>query len=173
MERSTFVEKLRRPGKPAKFPKADDLWDKFLEYCEWIDNNPWQIRTASNSLNESEREKGKKSNGMRQDVRVLQRPFTLQGFATFAGISRWNDFKKNNQHKKYFNEVISAIENVVLTQQLDGALLRQFDGALVARLNNIADRQVTEITGKDGEEFKFPKLTISDIEQLKSLNGLE
>lgn len=170
---STFTEKLRRPGRPTKFKTADELWDKFLEYCEWIDNNPWQIRTASNSLNETGKESGKKSNGMRQDVRVLQRPLTLQGFTTFAGINRWNDFKRNNLRRKGFDEVVQAIENVVLTQQLDGALLRQFDGALVARLNGIADRQVTEITGKDGEEFKFPKLTNSDIDQLKKLNGLE
>ena len=74
--------------------------------------------------------------------------------------------------RRGFKEVIGQIENVVMSQQLDGALLHQFNGNIVARLNGLVDRHAQEITGKDGSEFKFPKLSIDDIEELKTLNGL-
>lgn len=166
----SFVHRVPRPvGRPSRFAKAADLWDKFVEYCDYVDANPWQMKSASNSLSDSE-----KSN-MRQDVRVLQRAYTLHGFCAFCGIaSKWADFKATNKGRnEQFANVIAQIENVVCSQQLDGALINQFNGNIVARLNGLEDYQVTQLVGKDGEEFKFPKFTADDIEELKRLNGVE
>lgn len=167
----TYIAVSKNPcGRPRKIKTAGDLWDMFNQYCDYIDSNPWQVKSASNSLNDGGE---KKNNSIRQDVRVVQRAYTLYGFCAFAGIfSKWADFKRNNIQRRGFREVINAIENVVCAQQVDGALINQFDGNIVARLNSLADKQVNEIVGKDGEEFKFPKLTIEDIEELKKINGL-
>ena len=51
-------------------------------------------------------------------------------------------------------------------------MINQFNGSLVARLNGFADTQKMELTGKDGEDFKWPKLSESDIEYLRNANGL-
>ena len=37
-------------GRPPRFKTPKELWDKFVEYCDWIDGNPWQEKTASNVL---------------------------------------------------------------------------------------------------------------------------
>lgn len=172
----TIVHVMSNPcGRPRKIPSAEALWDFFVEYCEWIDNNPWQVKSASNSLNEAPTRQGEdskvsKRNGLRQDVRVIQRAYTLYGFCAFAGIhSKWADFKRTNINRKGFEPVICAIENAVCAQQLDGALIHQFDGGIVARLNGLADAQVAEIKG---DVFKLPTLTDEDLKELKRINGV-
>lgn len=175
MEENRLINVMRKPGKPHKFAKPAQLWELFVGYCNWVDENPWQVKTASNSINEfnGKQDKANKKNELRQQVRVMNRAYTLHGFCAYAGIfSRWNDFKRNNITRRGFSDVILAIENVVCAQQLDGAMIRQFDSSLVARLNGIADTQVNQIVGKDGEEFKFPRLSEDDINELKRINGL-
>lgn len=156
---------MRNPcnGRPPRFQKPEELWNEFTAYCQWIDDNPWQNKQASNSMNEND---FGKNNSMRQGVNVKQRAYTLYGFCAYAGTYKWADFKRSYIKKKGFSEVISAIETCVLSQQVDGALLHQFDSNLVARINGLADRQVTEI-----QDLELPKLTESDIEELKRING--
>lgn len=168
---SSLIEVMRSPvGRPHKIADAEELWNKFTEYCKYVDDNPWQIKSASNSLNDGGKDK---KNSIRQDVNVRQRAYTLYGFCAYAGIfSKWADFKRTNIDREGFKDVIHAIENAICAQQIDGAMINQFDGNLVARLNGIADKQINEITGKDGERFEFPKLTIEDIEQIKEINGI-
>lgn len=168
---SNLVEVMRSPiGRPHKIATPEELWNKFIDYCKYVDENPWQIKSASNSLNDGGKDK---KNSLRQDVAVRQRAYTLYGFCAFAGIfSKWGDFKRTNIDREGFSDVMFAIENAICAQQVDGAMINQFDGSLVARLNGIADKQINEITGKDGERFEFPKLTAEDIEQIKNINGI-
>lgn len=168
---SNLVEIMKSPvGRHHKIVDAEELWSKFKDYCKYVDDNPWQIKSASNSLNDGGKDK---KNSIRQDVNVRQRAYTLYGFCAYAGIfSKWADFKRTNIDREGFKDVIFAIENVVCAQQVDGAMINQFDSNLVARLNGLADKQVNEITGKDGERFEFPILTIEDIEQIKRINGI-
>lgn len=157
-------------GRPPKFKKPVDLWTTFVRYCDYIDNNPWQIKTASNAIDSRNNQN---QNSIRQNVEVKQRAYTLYGFCAFAGIHyKWADFKKNYKERVGFGNVIDQIENVVCAQQVDGAMIHQFDSSLVARLNGFADKQQMELTGKDGEEFKWPKLSLADIDYLKKVNGL-
>ena len=159
-------------GRPPRFKKPDELWDKFVEYCDWVDNNPWQLKSGSSAIDD--RGKEEKSNFLRQEVRPVQRAYTLYGFCAFAGIHyKWADFRKNYADKLGFKQVIDQIENVVCAQQVDGAMINQFNSGLVARLNGIADKTIQEIVGKDGEDFKWPKLTMEDIEALKAINELK
>ena len=168
----SFVHRIPRPkGRPPKFDTPEELWDKFVEYCDDVENNPWQQKVGSNSIAGAG---GKSSNSMRQEVRVLPRAYTLYGFMAFCGITqKWADFRRGNtKRSKGFEATIALIENVVCSQQLDGALIHHFDSSIVARLNGLADKHIQEVTGKDGEDFKFPKLSMDDIKELQKINGL-
>lgn len=168
--------KVSRPqygkrGRPVLFKKAEELHQKALDYFAWVDAHPWQDKAASNGMSEATNSKGEsrgKTNSINQHVRAIRRPYTLYGFCAFAGISsKWADFKRNYLEKKDFLEVINWIEYVVTSEQVDGAMIHRYDSNLVARLNNIADTVKNEITGKDGEEFKWPGLTLADLEVVR------
>lgn len=154
-------------GRPRKVKSPRWLWNKFLEYCKWVDDNPWQDKNASNSISETG---DSKSNSMHQNVKVTQRAYTLYGFCSYSGIYKWGDFKSNYAGIEGFLEVINAIESIVVSQQLDGALLRKFDSNLVARLNGIADKTINEVTGKDGRDFALPKLSDDDLKKIMEIN---
>lgn len=168
----SFIDKVPNPcGRKPRFKNAGELWEKFVEYCHYVDGTPWQLKSGSSSIDD--RGKKEKSNFLRQEVRPVQRAYTLYGFCAFAGIHyKWADFRKNYIEKQGFRQVLDQIENVVCAQQVDGAIINQFNGSIVARLNGIADRTVQEIVGKDGENFKWPRLTLEDLDVLKSINGL-
>ena len=161
-------------GRPSRFKTPKELWDKFVEYCDWVDGNPWQEKTASNVLDQTGTgEDQKQKNALRQNVVVTQRAYTLYGFCAFAGIHyKWGDFRKNYIDKQGFQQVIDQIENIICAQQVDGAMINKFNGSLVARLNGFADKQWMELTGRGGEDFKWPKLSEADLKYLKDVNGL-
>lgn len=167
----SFVHRIPNPvGRPYKIKSSQELWDKFVAYCDDVENDPWQQKTGSNSIAGGS---GKSTNSMKQEVRVFRRAYTLVGFCAFCGIvQKWADFKRGNLKRPGFEQVTTQIENVVMAQQIDGAMLHQFDSSIVARLNGLADKHIQEVTGKDGEDFKFPKLSLDDIKELKKINGL-
>lgn len=158
-------------GRPLKFKSPDKLWKKFLAYCQWVDDNPWEEKNASNSIHGS---KGESSNSMQQYVRVYQRAYTLYGFSVYAGIYNWTGFKKTYMEKDGFPTIIHAIEESIKAQQVDGAVLNRFNSNLVARLNGIADTTKTEVTGKDGSDLfekKIPKLSDDDLRKISEINA--
>ena len=110
---SGFIHRIPNPGgRPPLYETSEQLWNKFVEYCDYVDENPWQIKTASNAL--SSRGEEQKDNSLRQEVRPMQRAYTLYGFCAFAGIShKWADFKRNDSVKEGFQPVLDQIENVV------------------------------------------------------------
>ena len=157
-------------GRPRKVKSPQELWNKAVEYFQWVDENPWQRKNASQANSQS----GINStNHLNQNVQLFPRAYTLYGLCAYMGICKWADFKRNYIDRNGFLEVINAIENIVTAQQVDGAMIHQFDSNLVARLNGIADTTKTELTGKDGTPIiTLPKLSADDIEELKKLNGL-
>lgn len=169
---------INKGGRPVLFEKPEDLYQKALDYFAWVDAHPWQDKAASNGMTEATNKTGEsqgKTNSMTQHVKALRKPYTLYGFCAFANISsKWADFRRNYAEREGFLEVLTWIENIVTSEQVEGAMIHRYDGSLVARLNGIADTTKTEITGKDGESlFALPKLSLDDIEELKKLNGLQ
>lgn len=152
-------------GRPRKFNSPQELLDGALAYFKYIDEHPWQIKSANQALHENG---DGKSTGVSQNTQVKQRAYTLFGLLAYLGCSsKWGDLKRSYKDKEGFLAVFMWIENVVTTQQLDGAMLRQFDGNIVARLNGLADIQVNQVTMDDN----IPKLTEEDFEKLRKING--
>ena len=87
----SFVHRIPNPvGRPYKIKSSQELWDKFVAYCDDVENDPWQQKTGSNSIAGGS---GKSTNSMRQEVRVFSRAYTLVGLCAFCGIvQKWADF---------------------------------------------------------------------------------
>ena len=74
----SFVHRIPNPvGRPYKIKSSQELWDKFVAYCDDVENDPWQQKTGSNSIAGGS---GKSTNSMRQEVRVFRRAYTLSDF---------------------------------------------------------------------------------------------
>lgn len=151
------IWKRVRIGQP-RYESPDELWEDAKKYFEWCDNNP--LAAASNvtryKKEESIGNKGKKKvKSGKTDVQLqnIGRPYTLYGLCAFAGIVKWSDFKRTYLSKAGFEEVIATIENIVASQQIDGALTGLFKENLASRLNHLAEKQEFELGGVENLNF--------------------
>lgn len=156
-EQTTQIEPIKPAKEPIwkkvrigvpKYATPEDLWNDAVRYFEWCDGNP--IDAPSTTIL-SKKQKASKTN---QEVRKqnqlenITRPYTLYGLCAFTGISKWYNFTATYNSKEGFAEVISAIENVISSQQIDGAMAGVFKENLTSRLNGLADRQLQEVNGE-------------------------
>lgn len=151
---SSIIDYINPLGKPPKYKTAKELWDKFLEYCDWVAANPIEmperIGISGTKTDIKQRQQNKTS---------VSRPYTLAAFLAWAGITNWTEFKKIEWRKKgeYFR-VIRAIENVIKAQQIDGAMVGLYNSNLTARLNNISEH--SEFTGANGTDLMKHPITV-------------
>jgi len=102
------------------------------------------------------------------------RPFTLEGFCTFLGMTKhwWyytRRVKKERGEEGYL-AVMDMIEQILYQQKFEGAVLGFFNPGLVAR--SLGLREVHELTGPQGGPLKAErvidpsKLTVEQLHQL-------
>lgn len=149
------IWKHAKIGTP-QYKKPEHLWNDALLYFEWCDENP--VDAPINVIRYKKEKHGGSKEMKKQDQQEnISRPYTLYGFCAFTGISRWGKFKEKYREIDGFDDVIQTIENVIASQQLDGALTGVFKENLTARLNGLADKQQAEINGEldVNNEHKF------------------
>lgn len=123
--------KLRsKHGRDKLFTTPDLLWEAACEYFEWCDKNPWIVIKDKTKGNKKETEKT-----------PTQHPYTISGFLSYCGANAgyWSEFK-DAKHED-FSEVISRVENIIETQQLEGAIVGAFNANIIARKLGLADKQ--------------------------------
>ena len=125
------------------FATPELLWESALEYFEHCDND-----TSWSTTKYSESEKGTFN-----EVKTIKRPYTRGGLYLFLGCStNWlSEFKKKCNSD--FLEVIQAIETIIDTQQIEGAMIGAFNSNLVARIQGIKEQ--TDLT-TNGKEINTP-----------------
>lgn len=135
--------KLRtKHGRDKLFSDASVLLEEAYAYFDWCDRHP---------QNKVELVKYK---GDHEEAEVpLGRPYSVDGFTCYLRVSKgyfWsakaNLRDKIERGKATTSEVelletIELIEQMIRTQQIDGAMVGIFNANLTARLNGIADRQ--------------------------------
>lgn len=147
-------------GRPPKFKTAKQLWDAAAAYFEWADDHPISMEGSSyvyrRMVKGNDELKKAENNG------TAPRPYTLAGLCTHAGIRKhWADFRKEYAAKsEEFSDVLDAIENIVRTQQVEGAMVNLYNANLTARINGLTDKTQTEVTGANGEPLTHTPITI-------------
>lgn len=170
------IWKHTRIGVP-KYATPDDLWQDAIRYFEWCDGNPVDA-TISVTRYKKEKHGGHKEMKKQDQHENITRPYTFYGLCAFTGISAWSSFKSTYLSKEGFADVIYAIENIVASQQIDGAMAGVFKENLTSRLNGLADKQLQEVSAeidlgtKQFNGFSFlpwtPGLQNSDNTQIAS-----
>lgn len=112
-----------KTGRPAKYTPIE-LWDKFVEYVEWMVGNPAKVeRPFSSGIIVV-------SNG--------ERPLKLIDFYNYAGIDR-KTFA-SYEEKDAFLPITTCIRDIIYSQKFDGAARGVFDSNLIARELGIGER---------------------------------
>jgi hypothetical protein len=121
------------PGRPRKFATADDLWQHFLQYAQFMDENPWvssEVKVVDKSA---------------ELVEVPKKlPYSMTGFCIYLGVgdAYFRQYKANNKATpEGFQTVIERIMKSVEMQQIQGASAGFFNANIISRVLGLADKQ--------------------------------
>lgn len=149
--------KLRsKHGRDKLFKTPKLLIEAAYEYFEWCDDNPWVSSKSGNT-----------PKGPTSEEKPTQRPYTLGGLVGYLGANKdfWAQFKASNP--KGFSIVIKEIENIIETQQFEGAIVGAFNPNIIARKLGLSDSTKVDVTS--GGDKIIPVRKLSNEELLKRL----
>ena len=90
----------------------------------------------------------KHSGGKIVDLKISP-PFSLSGFRLYVRASEnwWSEFRKARKaaNDTEFLEVINYIEDVISTQQWEGATIGAFNANIISRTLGLVDKKETEV----------------------------
>lgn len=139
--------KLRsKHGRDKLFATPGLLWDAACEYFAWCNKTPWYKNEAV------------KSGPLAGDfIKVpTQKPYSLSGLCLYLDCSQ-NYFRKFKSEcdNKDFITIITRIEEVIETQQFEGAVVGAFNANIIARKLGLSEKVESQITGKDGKDLRL------------------
>lgn len=120
-------------GREKLFTTPALMWEAACEYFEWCSSNPW-LKTDYRG----------KDNEMVQIP--TSRPFTKSGLCLYlnCGSAYFRSFKhdlkgKTDDLSNEFATVIARIEEIVYTQQFEGATVGAYDGRIISRALGLSE----------------------------------
>lgn len=155
-----YLNVLTKTGKPLAFKSANHLAIEAAKYFEHEERAKWhkiQPMVVSD---------GQGMGSSVEKVKVpLLTPFTMKKLCLFLGVNEeyFRDFKRGVRgQQKEFAGVIAKIEDIVYSQQYDGAATGIFNGNIISRALGLIDKTQNENTN-------FNSIPLSK-EELKQLN---
>lgn len=151
-----FWKMRSKHGRDKLFETPELLWESACDYFQFCDDNPW-VRTKTQSY-----DKGEFSGESLEEI-PTQRPYSKKGLFVFIDCSdTWlTNFKKTASND--FLRVIERIENIIETQQWEGATVGAFNSNIIARTLGLKDS--SDIT-TGGDKITDKNLSPEEIKQL-------
>ena len=125
-----FWKQRSKHGRDKLFKTPELLLEAAQQYFQWCDDNPWISRKS-----------GTNPKGATSEEKPTQRPYTLSGLMVYVGANTdyWRQFKL--QKHEDFSTVIKEIENIIETQQFEGAITGVFNANIIARKLGLVDKK--------------------------------
>jgi hypothetical protein len=152
--------KLRnKHGRNKLFESPELLLQSAHEYFDWCDKHTWYKQEAVKSGSEC---------GRIIDI-PIKRPYSISGLCVYleCGQNYFYQFKKNCSAE--FLEAIERIENIIETQQFEGAVIGSFNSSIIAR--KLGLREQTDITSNGETTFKIEVIDDNTKMQLEKLKN--
>ena len=135
---------MARPFGTKKIATPEILWQHFLDYKEWVRNNPILVQDYI----------GKESQMV---YRERQRPLTIEGFECYCFD---NDIIGDlshyfaNTHNNYtdFLTICTSIRKAVRNNQIEGGMAGIFNASITQRLNGLTEN-VNQDIKSNGKEI--------------------
>lgn len=123
--------KLRnRHGRSKRFASPEQLWEAACKYFDHCDRTPWKAIKNKTKGEIKEKEES-----------PTQHPYSLTGLMAYLDVSSsyWRKFKEGANED--FFPVITRIENIIRTQQLEGAIVGAFNPNIVSRIIGLSENK--------------------------------
>ena len=137
-----FWKQRSKHGRDAAFQDPDKLLEACYEYFESTEKRKWYKQEAI---------KGGDKAGTTMSIET-ETPFTLSGLCIFLGINtRWfTEFQESSTYKnnKDFSLVITHVQEIIDTQQFEGATVGAFNHNIIARKLGLTDKTDLTSAGK-------------------------
>jgi hypothetical protein len=138
------------------------LWTLFIEYQQWVKDNPYIIPAYDKS-------------GVEYNMKK-PRPYSLLGFEVFLHekdlITDLKDYVYNTGGRyDNFEQVIKKIRLYISSEQIDGALAGLWKENLVSRINGITEKTETEVRRVEQPLFHISSPEMKQITNATSNNG--
>ena len=135
---------MARPFGTKKIQTPEALWQYFLDYKKWVDENPILVQDYI----------GKDAQMI---YRERQRPLTIEGFECYCfdndiigDLSHY--FANTNGNYSDYLTICNVIRKTVRNNQIEGGMAGIFNPSITQRLNNLKETTETDIT-TNGKEI--------------------
>lgn len=146
-----FWRNRSKHGRDKLFATPTLLLEAAYEYFAWCDANPWKKIEQLKRPFEQKVGKSNRKKLITTTELPTQRPYTLSGLMLYCDASEsWLRTFKVTCKDQDFLAVITHIEEVIATQQLEGATVGAFNANIIARKLGLTDKK--DIT-TDGESL--------------------
>lgn len=149
-------EDIKQFGNPRAFKTPEVLWDKAVEYFEYIDLNPIEVVDY-------------KGNTAKEVVIKKKRPYTLAGVALFCGVTESyfralrsevnSGLKDRNEWGSYLT-VIDKIAEVCDRQKFEGAAAGIFKENIISRSLGLMEIQQKQTIDGEGNPAPLENKTV-------------
>jgi hypothetical protein len=140
-------------GRDYKYT-PDKLWEEFLLYCQWVNDNP----LLEDSVNFYQ---GQPTH----EPITRMRAMTIIGFCLFSDLDTvtYYEYRKNND----FTNIINAIENCIREQKFTGAAAELLNPNIIARDLGLVDKTDTTIHVPEEKIYVPDKETQKELDKLR------
>lgn len=140
-------------GRPVKFETAELLWDRAMEYFEWVQDNPLYEQKVFNYQGEI----------VTHDVPKM-RAMTEMAFCEFAGISHdlFRLYKKGDGDYNEFFVTSNKISTLIYLQKFEGAAADLLNAGFIGKDIGMVEKQ--DITSKGKAIAQLPPITVQPVQ---------
>ena len=167
---NNYYSKRLSDGRSKIFESPEQLAQLAIDYMEECDNNPWEkLEQVKQPLKQYKNEKGEQVTQPNIVAIPTERPYSIKGLCSFLGITfqTWKNYQTLDSHKDFF-EITTRIEELIQTQQFEGAAVGAFNSSIIARTLGLVDK--TDMTS-GGEPLKA-QIIVQDKETADNLAKL-
>jgi hypothetical protein len=136
-------ERVNPLGKAPTFKTDKALWNKCVEYFQWIKDNP--LFEEKVFCNQGEVTK--------TDVQH-PRAMTIAGLCVFLNInnSMWREWRRTGRYPS----VIKHVDEIIYSQKFEGAAAGMFNPNIIARDLGLVDKKESDHKSTDGSMTPQP-----------------
>jgi hypothetical protein len=122
-------------GRDAILKNPETLWDNFLQYSQWVEDNPLLEQNWVGKEGE-------------EVLKRKMRPMLKPAFAVVCGYANWENLTYQKKSNKDFSEIISRIESCMTSWNVSGSAAGFLNPNIIARVEGLSEQTEVKHSGE-------------------------